>query len=311
MQKVTVVGAGAVGLPIALELLKRSLQVTVVAEKLPGDGITADLAAGIGCVFKPSSEQVGDWVLESYQEWMRLARDSTVAAVRRTRLVTTQHDVPTWADRVVDFKPVSRCGVSYLTYAFNPLALGTHRLGSFLAAGGTVENRPLSAAEVGGLRRGEPLCRSDYTVVTLGLGARALRPDFGLFPIRGVLVHFEGIGDNTSYMDEEACSYVISRPGGLVVGGTFDQHVETCSEEEKRAIGMRIVHAANARFGLRLDSCQWVRVTVGYRPGVAGNPVVEVGDKVAHVNGLGGQGWVTGPALSRFVADAVEGRLAR
>jgi hypothetical protein len=35
----------------------------------------------------------------------------------------------------------------------------------------------------------------------------------------------------------------------------------------------------------------------------------EFGQQVADVTGLGGQGWVTGPALSRLVVDKVEHEL--
>jgi glycine/D-amino acid oxidase-like deaminating enzyme len=48
-----------------------------------------------------------------------------------------------------------------------------------------------------------------------------------------------------------------------------------------------------------------MRVTVGFRPAVASNVVLELGENVGIVNGFGGQGWVTGPALAKRVLSEV------
>jgi glycine/D-amino acid oxidase-like deaminating enzyme len=216
----------------------------------------------------------------------------------------THGGAPTWAERVEDYD----AGIgwaSYLTYAFDPVAFGQHRLRTAWDMGATIQRRPLTRDEVPCLLNGASLAGADYTVVTMGLNTRALRPDFLLYGVRGVLVHFHPTTGN-SFMDEDACSYIVSRPGGLVVGGTFDKHIETCSPNEQVEIGQEVVRAANHRFGLRLDISDRTRITVGYRPAVDGDPVLELGYQVGYVTGLGGQGWVTGPALSRLVVDRVE-----
>jgi glycine/D-amino acid oxidase-like deaminating enzyme len=303
VRTVCVIGAGPVGTSSALALQQERSTVTILADRLPGEGLTGDLAAGIGCIFKPSSRRVAGFVLDSYQSWMQLASDPSCPAVWETRLQTvTSESDPSWASAVRDFDRVDERHAAYLTYAFDPRQLGTWRLEKFKQHGGQVVHRPLTAEEVSSLRNGASLPGFDYTVVTMGLRLRALRPEFGLYPIRGVLVHLPETQDRQSFMDEDACNYVISRPNGLVVGGTFDAHVETCSADEKLVIGGRILADANARFGLGLDFGARTRITVGYRPAVSGDLVLEFGKRTAFINGLGGQGWVTGPALSAFVA---------
>jgi glycine/D-amino acid oxidase-like deaminating enzyme len=308
---VAVVGSGPVGTAIALALQGKQFAVTMIAERLPGEGLTGDLAAGIGCVFKSSSQRVASLVLDSYPTWMELASDPDCSAVAETRLLTvTESTDPPWASRVSNFARLDDRRAAYLTYAFDPLELGKWRLDQFQHHQGTIEHRPLSADEVQLLRGGASLPGFAYTVVTIGLALRAMRPELGLYPVRGLLVHFPPAAETHSFTDEDACSCAISRPNGLVIGATFDRHVETCSNDEQLSIGERIVADANTRFGLTLNFDTRTRITVGYRPAVGGDLVLELGERVAWVNGLGGQGWVTGPALSQLVATHVKEGIA-
>jgi glycine/D-amino acid oxidase-like deaminating enzyme len=80
-------------------------------------------------------------------------------------------------------------------------------------------------------------------------------------------------------------------------------------EEERFVVGRSIVEEAQAEFaplGLNVSRLRNPReVSVGFRPGRRGDPVIEIGEKVAVVTGLGGQGIVTNPALAKHVVGRV------
>jgi glycine/D-amino acid oxidase-like deaminating enzyme len=301
MSRIAVIGAGPVGAIIASELLRRGHQVCLISERWPGDGITGDFAAGIGCIFKPSSALVGKMVLDSYPEWMVQARDTSCDYVQLTRIsvvVPPDSPDPVWKDNVEDFRRDSNTQLSYLTYSFAPVAMGRAKISQFVAMGGVTNSRPITSVEVSSLRQGRSLEGFSYTVATMGLELRAILPRMNLFPVRGVLVHFfNRLPRDSSFMDENAVCYAVSRPGGCVIGSTFDEYVGTCSPEEQLIIGQQIVNEANRRFSLTFDFANRERVTVGYRPATEGNPIIDIGDELAVVNGMGGQGWVIGHSL--------------
>jgi glycine/D-amino acid oxidase-like deaminating enzyme len=194
--------------------------------------------------------------------------------------------------------------VEYLTYTFAPVELGRWRLQQFNEKGGRLEQRGLNPNEIVLVLSGTPLPGSDYTIVTMGLDARDLRTDFGLYPTRGILVHFPPIPDITSYRYPKRMRFIYSRSDAMVVGGTYEEHVGTLALGEDIAIGEELVRDANEIFGSDLRFQDRTKITVGFRP-TATNPVFEFGQSVGFVNGLDGQGWVTGPLLGPYVVNEV------
>jgi len=329
MADITVVGAGAVGTATALELHRFGHNVTLIAQEISGQldmrsGVTTRWAAGIGCIFKPSSEFVATLVLESYEEWMRIARDPNVTYIQETDLiiVTRPNEDVSYAGKVSNFQRLDETTAQYTTYSLNPELMLEARLAELNKKGVTIVRRALTADEIKQLRDGVALDGSQYTVQATGLATRDHRPDLQLYPIAGVLVHFidPASGElRDSYMDEDKARYVVTRPSPhgreIIVGGTFLEGIGRMSEEEQAARGEAIVAEAKTHFKpLGLDSRRLVlprEVSVGYRPGRVGDPVIEIGDKVAVVTGFGGQGIVTNPAVASLVAGKINDRLPK
>lgn len=329
MGNVTVVGAGAVGTAVALEIESFGHNVKVIAREVAGQldkrsGVTTEWAAGIGCIFKPSSPLVSKLVLDSYEDWMSMARDAKYPYIMETdlKIVTKPNEEVSYANQVSDFHRVDETTAQYTTYSLNPSRMLEARLEELRKKGVVIERRSLTADEITQLKDGVALDGSDYTVEATGLAARDYRPELGLYPIAGVLAHFidPATGElRDSYMDEDKARYVITRPSPhgreIVVGGTFLEGVGSMSEEEVHHRGQQIVDEAIAHFQKRgLDGTRLVFPrdwSVGFRPGRSGDPVTDVGEKVAVVTGFGGQGIVTNPAVSRLVATLVNDRLPK
>jgi glycine/D-amino acid oxidase-like deaminating enzyme len=324
MARVSVVGAGGVGTAVALELLKQGHDVTMVSREFAGGlnercGITTYWAAGIGCIFKPSSPYVGQLVLESYEQWMSLARNQSNRFVMETELkiVTKPNEHISYESQVEGFTRLDETTAKYNTYSFNPKMLLEARIAEMRKLGASFEIRNISADEVKQLREGIPLQGSDYTVEAIGLGARDIHPELDLYPVAGVLVHYidRATGElRDSYMHEDKALYVVTRPSPqgreIVLGGTFLEHIGDVSPEERNRLAHGIIQNVPGEFGPRgFDisrlSATPREITVGFRPAIKGDPAIQKRGKVSVVTGFSGQGLVTNPAVARLVAEQV------
>jgi len=324
MAKVTVIGAGGGGTAIANQLSLEGHQVTLVSREVAGSlesrgGITTYNAAGIGCIFKPSSPFVGKLVLDSYEQWMALARDQNCRSVMETdlRIVTQPNEEIAYASQVEAFERIDANTAQYRTYSFNPTMLLQERLAEMRARGVEFETRSITPEEVQALRQGVPLQRSDYTVEAIGLAARDIHPELNLFPIAGVLVHFIDPATGRlrdSYMHEEKALYVVTRPSPqgreIILGGTFLEHIGDMSNEDRIRFAETIIKDAKEEFCYRGFDPERLKhgrrdITVGYRPAKIGDPVIEQRGKVSIVTGFGGQGLVTNFAVAQIVSEQI------
>jgi glycine/D-amino acid oxidase-like deaminating enzyme len=324
MANVAVVGAGAVGTAVGLELLKQGHSVTVVTKEVAGGledrgGITTHWAAGIGCIFKPSSPFVGKLVLDSYEEWMALARNQGDRHVMTTdlKIVTKPNENISYASQVEGFQRLDETTAQYTTYSLNPKMTLETRIAEMRARGAQFELRAVTPDEVVSLQQGIPLAGSDYTVEAIGLAARDLHPELNLFPIAGVLVHYIDPATQElcdSYMHEEKAIYVVTRPSPhgreIILGGTFLEGIGQMAHEDRLRYAEQIESQIRGEFEDRgFDPARLKNgrrdATVGFRPARVGNPVIEQRGKVSIVTGFGGQGLVTNPAVARMVAEQV------
>ena len=114
-------------------------------------------------------------------------------------------------------------------------------------------------------------------------------------------------------MYEGKSRYVVTRPSPhgreIISGGTFFEGIDQMLEEDRGRLGGDILEEAKAEFsalGLDVSRLRKPReVSVGYRPGRQGEPVIDIGQKVAVVTGFGGQGIVTNPALANLIVDKI------
>ena len=321
MAHVTVVGAGGVGTAIGVKLQEQGHKVTMVSREFAGElgtpGITTYWAAGIGCIFKPSSPYVGKLVLDSYEEWMSLARNRDNKFVMETdlKIVTKPNERISYESQVDEFHRLDETTAVYKTYSFNPRMLLESRVARLQKGGAKFEIRPLDVSEVKQLQEGVPLQGSDYTVEAIGLAARDLHPGLGLYPVAGVLVHYidRGTGElRDSYMYEDEAMYVVTRPSHqgreIILGGTFLEYIGDMSPKEKSRRAAEILRGVRKHFSERgFDSARLgdepKEVTIGYRPAKKGDPAIMKRGRVSVVTGFSGQGLVTNPAVARYVAE--------
>jgi D-amino-acid oxidase len=290
--RVSVVGAGVIGLTCATVLAETGVAVRVVARESPLM-TTSAIAAAIWHPYRAFPyDRVVAWARTTYDELVKLARTQPASGVRLgpgTELRRIQGDEPWWAAALpglrradADSLPEGYAdGWSFETPIVEmPIYLAwlTERA---TRAGVTIERRELSAWPDD----------ADLIVDATGLTGAALTRDTTVYPIRGQVVYVEQIGLTRWWLDEAGPTYLVPRSHDIVVGGTDVEHEWSTAPDPgvTRAILNRAAHIVPAIAGARV-----LDVRVGLRPARA-----EVrleceqrrdGPPVVHCYGHGGAG---------------------
>lgn len=215
--RVTVVGAGVIGLTCAIRLAQAGHTVDVVAgQRTPHT--TSDVAAAIHFPYLAQPrDRIQAWAAESLAVFRRLATDPAAGvAWHRTHVIEPKPD-PWWRDLVDDFRDQGpqeqgfayACRVPVISMPRHMRFLETwcERLGVQFRA-----QTLTSLQQVSGV---------DAVIHASGLGARELASDGSVHPIQGQVarVHLPDF-QHALVVESDPPTYAIPRPDGVVVGGT-------------------------------------------------------------------------------------------
>jgi D-amino-acid oxidase len=297
--RVTVVGAGVVGLTCAVRLLQEGHRVDVLARDLPLETTSAVAAATWYPYRAFPSDRVLAWSARSYDAFAALAVVDGAGVTMRSgiEVFAAPQDEPWWRSAVpaLDHVPPPAGYGDAWTFVAPVVEMPVYL--SWLASrveelGGTITRLNLSALPVG----------PDVVVHCAGIGARLLAADASVGPVRGQVVHLSQVGLERWYLDSSAdLTYVVPRADDIVVGGTAQEGEwsRTPSPEDAEAILARA-----RRLVPELEAAAVLRHRVGLRPA---RPQVRVeraargGFSVVHCYGHGG----AGVTLSWGTADEV------
>jgi D-amino-acid oxidase len=225
MQRVTVVGAGVIGMTCAVRLAESGIDVDVLARDLPEE-TTSAIAGGLWLPFLAEPvDAVTRWAAASLAVFEQLAGDprTGVRMLPGHLLHRLPVPAPAWATRVRGLGPLHAQDDPAPGYGFAwgvtlPL-VDSPRYLTYLrqrlnSAGGTLTRLPLPALPSRGL-----------VVNCTGLAARALAADPAVRPVRGqtVVVADPGLAQWWVAEPEEPGDdlvYVLPRGRDVVVGGT-------------------------------------------------------------------------------------------
>lgn len=261
--RVTVVGAGVVGLSCAVRLAEHGLEVNVLARELPLE-TTSAVAGGLWLPYlcEPLDDVVR-WGRETLAEFGRLAAAEGDPGGGRTgvRLLTGTllHRTgpapePAWSRHVPELAPLDAVYAPAPGYAFgHRLAVPVVDMPRYLqhladrlrTAGGTLTRLPLAALPSRGI-----------VVNCTGVAARALAADPSVRPVRGQVALLADPGLTEWWCDESAdnLTYVVPRGRDVVVGGTLDDGDwdTTPDDATARALVSRAVELVPALRGARV-----------------------------------------------------------
>lgn len=306
MSRVTVVGAGVVGLSCAVRLLEAGHQVGVVARDRPLE-TTSAVAAALWYPYRAYPvERVSGWAAATYEELARLAdHEETGVTVREG--VEVHRRVPRspwWAHAVPDLRTHEDVPEGYVTgWTFSAPVADMSRYLRWLAGrveelGGTITRMAL-----GGLPN-----TAEVVVNASGMGARLLAGDGSVLPLRGQVLRVSQVGLRRWWLDAAGPTYVVPRFDDIVVGGTDEEGSWDRQPDEARA---KEILARAVRLVPELERAEVLGHRVGLRPA---RPAVRLesvttsnGQRLVHCYGHGG----AGVTLSWGCADEVAGLVSR
>ncbi len=218
--RVTVVGAGVVGLSCALGLAEGGAQVDVVARERTAD-TTSAVAAAIWYPYHAFPlDRVTAWGRVTFDRLCAIATDpdSGVRLVDGVELLDRPMPPPAWAAAVSAFGPAADEDVpaGYCAgWSFTTPVVEMPTYLPWLAACAQRAGVRMVRADLA-----EWPCDTDLVVNAAGLGGGALAGDRSTFPVRGQVVYVEQFGLDRWWLDEAGPTYLVPRRSDVVVGGT-------------------------------------------------------------------------------------------
>jgi len=286
---VVVVGAGVIGLSVAVRLAETGRAVRVLAREMPLD-TTSAVAAALWYPYRIRPvDRVRAWAARGLAEFARLSRDPASGVVLRqgTELLRERQPDPWWSSLVPGFERLGDVPAPYVDgWSFEAPVVEMPVYLPWLqdrleALGGIVEGRELSTLP------------ADLPVLVncSGLGARTLLGDTTVTPVRGQVVVLSQVGVESWTLDGSGLTYVVPRSHDVIVGGT-DLEGDWDLEPD-RDVAAAILDRATALVP-ELARAEVLGHKVGLRPA---RPQVRLdvehassGRRVVHCYGHGGAG---------------------
>jgi D-amino-acid oxidase len=277
--KVTVVGAGVVGLTTAACLRSLGVEADVITRDAP-EATTSAVAAALWFPYRAlPADRVTAWSAASYDELSRLAGVAGVRMLAGTEVLDPGAPDPWWRDAVPDLRRTDD-GLRFTAPAVDMSVHLPWLADRLRALGGRIVQRTVRSLDE---------LDADAVVNCAGLGARELAGDSSLNAVRGQIVRVAAPGVTEWVVDQrdpERLVYVVPRERDVVLGGTAQEGDE---DREPDAAITEAIRARCAEMVPAVRDAPVVSVAVGLRPA---RPSVrlEAEGRVVHCYGHGGAG---------------------
>ncbi len=314
--RVTVLGAGAVGLTTAIRLLEAGCDVRVVTAA-PIEATTSWITAGIWFpTHVGPPDRVAAWGQRTYGVLAEQARDAVPGVVMRESLALYREPPgrPDWTAAVGPVRAASPgelpAGYRYgLRFAVPQAEMPVYQpwlAGQVRERGGEIVRQ-----QVGDLAE---LARDgvDAVVDCPGLGARELVGDLSVYPVRGQIVRVRNPGVTMSVRDEHhpaGRAYVHPRSADCILGGTLDEDQWDTTPDPATA---QSILDRCASIVPEVAGAEVIETLAGLRPGrpevrlEEGEPLA--GDtRVVHNYGHGGAGITLSWGCAENVVELLRG----
>ncbi|KAB8071812.1 FAD dependent oxidoreductase [Aspergillus leporis] len=329
---IVVLGAGIIGLNVALELSRRGYgqHVTVIAEHLPGDESIQYTSPWAGANFSGISGSDANalrWDQLGYKTMMSLIDAGTEEAKYLSKTQSTEYwDLAPSPDKVNSMKEYLRdlvlipsfelprgvaFGIKFTTVTVNAPAHCKHLM-SLLSESryGNVQFIPRKVAKI----QDSFLQNTRIVFNCIGNAASVLPgvADSKCYPTRGQIVLAKAPAVNVNMMrhgmDYE--TYIIPRPDseGTVILGGYLQPGDYTSQTRPEETESILRRTAGLLPTLNNGETEILRVAVGLRPSRKGGARVELeiasqGKAIVHNYGAGGTGFQAGMGMAHDAVD--------
>ncbi|MEP7319988.1 MAG: FAD-dependent oxidoreductase [Panacibacter sp.] len=308
---IAIIGAGISGMSTAYLLKDKGYNISIYAKAF-SPNITSNRAAAFWFPYHIRNDKRGiNWCGTTYDYYKAFAQQPETGISMKQLIKVLQNDVeeeePIW----IDFMPEG----SYRIMATNELQQGfakgyditvplieTQIFLPFLQEQLLQSGIRFIDQEIGNFE--ELTTDFDMVINCSALGSRKLCNDSGIIPVRGqvgLLAPTEGI---PIYLDNEKPLYVVPRKDAIIVGGTYEEGVETETTEPETIA--RLLSNAYEVFP-QLKQQEVIGSWAGLRPYRADVRVEkEPGKNIIHNYGHGGSGFTLAFGCATTVMDLVQ-----
>ncbi|TPX15280.1 uncharacterized protein E0L32_004557 [Thyridium curvatum] len=324
MSKVTILGAGIVGMAVA-SMLSRSHKVTIVARDLPGDDETQNWASPwAGAVFlglDGSTPREQKMQHDTFAYLWALAASNPESSVRRIEMNDLQDETTLdkiwYRDLMPEFRVMAKeelpqgciLGMSYKTVVITPPVFLSWLAQRLKDSGVTFVRKSVdSLAELKGFGH-------DVLVNATGCGSKFLHDvsDHNVQQVRGQTILVKTDFNKIVMRHGPDYTYVIPRLDGTAILGGIKQVNKTDPHVDidiRNDILRRVHENAPSVFkGAKVENVEIIRDNVGIRPARVGGVRVEKevadGQNIVHAYGTGGGGYVFSFGVGRAAGTLV------
>lgn len=300
--RVTVAGAGALGLCIALELARGGAEVVVWDPAAPDDNASG-VAAGM---LAPAFETALDAASADHFDLLLAARDLWPDLADRAGIALDRSGAAYFGDHIGAVAArLKALGVAAGVYGDRVYTREDWRLSPRAALAAL-----RSTAGAAGVRFGQGLAEgpADGAVLVLATGAErhGLAPELALLaPIKGHILRLSGGPDIGPVIRGDGV-YICPDPAGALVGATMERGVDDRTVEPARVAGLRQAAEALLPELADLDA----RAETGVRAATPdGLPMVgpSLAPDVLLAVGARRNGWLLAPLVAQTIAAYVAG----
>jgi len=299
MKKVTVIGAGVIGLTTAIRLREAGFDARVFARET-GQNTTSAVAAAVWEPFAANPpDKIEKWCGRTYEILSKQAEDpaSGVDAVDCRQLQRSANpSLPFWHKVVAHasfqkFDDVSSGGITgefrYRSYRADMSIYLDYLQKNYKALGGSITIADFTALD-------QAFSHTGIVVNCAGLGSGLLANDPEIYPARGVVLLSRPKVAPDFILDAdnpEGLAYIVPRRDCQVLGGTYEPHKTDmiATEQEVAAIFRRCCKLFPSLAQTRIET-----VKVGLRPSRSGIRLAlekyQDGGLLIHNYGHGGSG---------------------
>ncbi|WP_120520128.1 NAD(P)/FAD-dependent oxidoreductase [Arthrobacter celericrescens] len=312
-KKLTVVGAGVIGLTTACVAARAGHNVNVVSAHHPEDTVSAVAAAIWAPYHARPKARVLSWARTSYRTFSSMAEFAPESGVRMLEGLVVHrsgHPAPSWPESVPGRRPASPedlpedaiggtvCTVPVISMErYLPwLVARCERLGVTFQWHQVTSLDDLCAAE------------GDIVLAT-GLRSYGLHQDEGLYPVKGQIVTVRDVETEGWIIDDAnpaGPAYIIPREGSVICGGTADAHTSDPAPDPRVA---RRILATAQRLAPALATGTVSGSTVGFRPcrvAVRLDEVRQNNTRIFHSYGHGGSGVTVSWGVAHSTLDLID-----
>jgi len=310
-KNIAIIGAGISGMSTALLLIEKDHHITVYAKAF-SPNITSNRAAAFWFPYHIRNDRRGiRWCQVSYDYYKKLAEQKETGISIRQLIKVLRKGVdeeePVW----IDLMPEGACRIMDKTELPENIVRGYDVTVPLMETQIFLPYLQQQLSEKG-VRFIEREIKSfneltndhDIVINCSALGSRKLCNDESIIPVRGQVGLLAPKNDMPIYLDNEKPLYVVPRKDAIIVGGTYEERVET--ETTEPVTIERILNNAYEVFP-ELKQQQVIGSWAGLRPY---RPEVRVeqekGTNIIHNYGHGGSGFTLSFGCAEEVTNIVE-----